>query len=54
MLMQKAVVSGLIKGLGDGLVNNRVISLQYANNTILFVEKNEDYAKNLKVDFDLL
>jgi hypothetical protein len=25
-----------------------VISLQYANDTILFVEKNEDYAKNLK------
>jgi hypothetical protein len=38
----------LIKGLGSELVNNGVISLQYADDTILFVEKNADYAKNLK------
>jgi hypothetical protein len=47
-IMQKAVDAGLIKGLGSDLVDNGVISLQYADDTILFVEKNETYTQNLK------
>jgi hypothetical protein len=47
-IMQKVVDAGLIKGLGSDLVDNGVISLQYADDTILFMEKNETYAQNLK------
>jgi hypothetical protein len=38
----------LIKGLGNELIQGGVISLQYADDTILFVDKEEEYARNLK------
>jgi hypothetical protein len=44
--LKKVANSGLIKGLGESVVEGGVISLQYADDTILFVDK--EYAKNLK------
>jgi hypothetical protein len=45
---KKAAGEKLIKGLGEGLVEGGVISLQYADDTILFVDKDEESARNLK------
>jgi hypothetical protein len=39
---------GLIRGLVSDLVPGGVISLQYADDTILFVDKEISYAENLK------
>jgi hypothetical protein len=47
-MMQKAANEGLIRGLVSDLVPGGVISLQYADDTILFVDKEISYAKNLK------
>jgi hypothetical protein len=47
-MLQKVANSGLIKGLGENIVEGGVISLQYADDTILFVDKEEEYARNLK------
>jgi hypothetical protein len=47
-MLQKAAENGLIKGLGNDIIEGGVISLQYADDTILFVDKNLEYAENLK------
>jgi hypothetical protein len=41
-MLQKAVSANLIKGLECDLVEGDVISLQYADDTILFVDKDEE------------
>lgn len=48
-MLQKASNNDLIiKGLGENLVENGVISLQYADDTILFLDDNMVHAENLK------
>jgi hypothetical protein len=47
-MLQKATNRGLMKGLGNELIEGGVISLQYADDTILLIENNESYARNLK------
>jgi hypothetical protein len=47
-MMQKATSEGLIRGLLSDLVPGGVINLQYADDTILFVDKEISYADNLK------
>jgi len=47
-MLKKAVAAGLIKGLGTDLVENVVASLQYADDTILFLDCKEEVVKNLK------
>jgi hypothetical protein len=47
-MLQKAARVGLIRGLGENLVSRGVVSLQYADDTILFVDKYEEKAENLK------
>jgi hypothetical protein len=39
---------GLIKGLASDLVTRGVINLQYADDSILFLENDVAYARNLK------
>jgi hypothetical protein len=46
--LQKAASVGLIRGLGEILVSRGVVSLQYADDTIFFVDKYEEKAENLK------
>jgi hypothetical protein len=47
-MLQKAAGERLIKGLGEGLVEEGVTSLQYVDDTFLFVDKEEESARNLK------
>jgi hypothetical protein len=47
-MLKKIVAGRLISGLGLDLVEGGVISLQYADYTILFVDKDLGYARNLK------
>ena len=47
-MLQKAERQHLIKGLGCDLVPQGVASLQYADDTILLLDKNIGKAKNLK------
>jgi hypothetical protein len=47
-VLQKAVGEKLITWLGEGLVEGGVISLQYADDTIIFVDKEEESGRNLK------
>jgi hypothetical protein len=47
-MMQKAANEGLIKGLVSDVVPGGIISLQYVDDTILFVDKDIAYAENLK------
>jgi hypothetical protein len=47
-MLQKAANENLIKGLGTELIAGGVISLQYADDTILFLDKDESQARNLK------
>jgi hypothetical protein len=47
-IMQKAIEVGLIKGLATDLIHGGVISLQYADDSILFLENEGAYARNLK------
>jgi hypothetical protein len=47
-ILYKAVEVGLIKGLGNDITQGGVISLQYVDDTILFVNKEETSARNLK------
>jgi hypothetical protein len=47
-MLQKANRCELIEGLGNDLIDGGVISMQYRDDTFLFMAKNEDYAKNLK------
>jgi hypothetical protein len=48
-VLQKAVGEKLITWLGEGLVEGGVISLQYADDTIVFVDKEEESGRNLKL-----
>jgi hypothetical protein len=52
-MLQKAAENGLINGLGDDIIIGGVISLKYANDTILVVDRNLEYAANLKWIFDM-
>jgi hypothetical protein len=47
-MLSKAASTGLIRGLLPQVVPSGVISLQYADDTILFLENNERMARNLK------
>jgi hypothetical protein len=47
-MLDKASSADLIRGLGCDLIPRGVIRLQYANDTILFVDKKEDCTRNLK------
>jgi hypothetical protein len=47
-MLEKAAVANLIKDLLPNVISGGVISLQYADATILFLEENKDYARNLK------
>jgi hypothetical protein len=47
-MLQKANKCEPIEGLGNDLIDGGVISMQYTDDTFLFMAKNEDYAKNLK------
>jgi hypothetical protein len=47
-MLQKASNDQLIRGLGGNLIEGCVISLQYADDTILFVDDNLESAKTLK------
>ena len=47
-MLYKAAGRGLIRGLLPQVVPGGVISLQYADDTILFLENNEIFARNLK------
>jgi hypothetical protein len=48
IMLQKAARAGLIKGLANELVDGGVISLQYADDTILFLDKDVEKARDLK------
>jgi hypothetical protein len=47
-MLQKAANDDLIKGLGSELVPDGVINLQYADDTLLLLDKDEAHARNLK------
>ena len=47
-ILVKASDRGFIRGLLPQVVPGGVISLQYADDTILFLENNIQYARNLK------
>lgn len=47
-MLQKAGAQNLIKGLGCDIVPQGVVSLQYADDTILLLDKNLEMATNLK------
>jgi hypothetical protein len=47
-LLSKAMANNLIQGLCTDVVPDGVISLQYADDTILFVDSNPEKARNLK------
>ena len=47
-MLMKAASAGLIKGLLPQVVPGDVISLQYADDTILFLEPKIEFARNLK------
>jgi hypothetical protein len=47
-MLQKAIRSDLIRGLGNDLLEGGVVSLQYADDTILFIDKDVDKTENLK------
>jgi hypothetical protein len=47
-MFKKVVVEKLIRGLGNDLVEGGVISLQYVDGTILFVDNEVEGARNLK------
>jgi hypothetical protein len=47
-MLQKGAVRGLIKGVADDFRVGGIISLQYANDTILFSRIEEEYTRNLK------
>src|SRR5688572_7934789 len=47
-MMKKAADQNLIRGLGTNLIPQGVISLQYADGTILFLDKDLRMAKNMK------
>jgi hypothetical protein len=46
--MGKATIKGYLKGLMSRLYPEGVISLQYADDTLLFLENNIQWASHLK------
>jgi hypothetical protein len=52
-MLLKAAENGLISGLGDDIIIGGVISLKCADDTILVVDRNLEYAENLKWIFDM-
>jgi retron-type reverse transcriptase len=53
-MKQKTSNDQLIRGLGNNLIEGGVISLQYADDTIHFVDNDIESAKNFEMDFVLL
>jgi hypothetical protein len=47
-MMKKVVEGGLIRGLDIDIIEGGVITLQYTDDTILFVDKDLNSASNLK------
>lgn len=47
-MLAKATKENIIAGIIPHIIPNSLISLQYADDTILFLDPNPDYAKNLK------
>jgi hypothetical protein len=47
-MLQNATRVNLTRGLGEDLIEGGVVSLQYADDTILFLGKEEECARNLK------
>jgi hypothetical protein len=47
-MMKKVVEGGLIRGLDIDIIEGGVITLQYTDDTILFVNKDLNSASNLK------
>lgn len=47
-MLRKATEQELIRGLGTYIIPRGVMSLQYANDTIIFLEKDTKRARNLK------
>jgi hypothetical protein len=47
-MLVKAAKQGLISGLLPQVIDGRVISLQYAYDTLLFLENDVEKASNLK------
>jgi hypothetical protein len=48
-MMDKACEHGVLNGLGRHLISNEVILLQYADDTIIFMENDLSKARNLKM-----
>ena len=48
IMIERAVDSGLIRGLSDDLLEKGVSILQYADDTILLLQNNLEQARNLK------
>jgi hypothetical protein len=49
LLIKRAKLNGQIQGVVPHLVNNGLSILQYANDTLIFMDDNVDKAKNLKL-----
>ena len=47
-MLQKANNAGLVKGLANDVVDQGIISLQYADDTILFLNSDREMASNMK------
>jgi hypothetical protein len=47
-MLQKVAGVGLIKGLGNEIIEGGVISLQYVDDTILFLDRDKEKVENLK------
>lgn len=47
-MLQKAASAGLIKGLATDMIEQGVISLQYADDTIIFLHSDKDMASNMR------
>jgi hypothetical protein len=49
VLVKRARGSGLVKSCGAELVEGRLTMLQYAGDTVLFLEASEEYARSWKI-----
>jgi hypothetical protein len=49
MLIKRAKLAGQIEGVAPHLVDDRLFILQYADDTIIFIENDLEKAKNLKL-----
>jgi hypothetical protein len=49
VLVKRARGSGLVKSCGAELVEGRLTMLQYEDDTVLFLEASEEYARSSKI-----